>query len=73
MTYLGIDCGTSALKAVLVDENDRALAEAERAYAPDHPHPFWSEQDPKIWREAMFAALGHCAPRRRRPSLLFAA
>ena len=57
MTYLGIDCGTSALKAVLVDENDRALAEAERGYAPDHPHPLWSEQDPRVWRDAMFAAL----------------
>ena len=45
MTYIGVDCGTSALKAVLVDE-DRALAQAERGYRPDNPHPLWSEQDP---------------------------
>ena len=67
MTYLGIDCGTSALKAVLVDE-DRALAEAERSYEPDHPHPLWSEQDPEVWRDAMSPPSGRCAPRRPRPS-----
>ena len=58
MTYLGVDCGTSALKVVLVDEAERPLASSERAYRPDHPHPLWSEQDPHVWREAMFAAFG---------------
>jgi xylulokinase len=57
MTFLGVDCGTSALKAVLVDENERVLASATRAYAPDRPQPLWSEQNPQVWREAMFAAL----------------
>jgi xylulokinase len=58
MTFLGVDCGTSALKAVLVDEAERVVASASRAYAPDRPRPLWSEQNPEIWREAMFAALG---------------
>jgi xylulokinase len=58
MNYLGVDCGTSALKVVLVDEAERRLASGERAYRPDHPHPLWSEQDPDVWREAMFAAIG---------------
>ncbi len=57
MTFLGVDCGTSALKAVLVDEDERVVASAARAYAPDRPQPLWSEQDPEVWREAMFAAL----------------
>ncbi len=58
MVSLGIDCGTSALKAVLVDEDEAVLASASRAYRPDRPQPLWSEQDPQVWREAMFAAIG---------------
>ena len=57
MTYLGIDCGTSAVKVVLVNEAGDALASGESGYRPDHPHPLWSEQDPRVWRAAMFAAL----------------
>ena len=57
MTFLGVDCGTSALKALLVGEDERVLASASRAYAPDRPQPLWSEQNPEVWREAMFAAL----------------
>jgi len=57
MRSLGIDCGTSALKAVLVDEREQVLATSTRAYAPNRPRPLWSEQDPYVWRDAMFAAL----------------
>ena len=57
MAYIGVDCGTSALKAVLVDEDERVIASASRAYAPNRPRPLWSEQDPEFWSEAMFAAL----------------
>jgi xylulokinase len=57
MTYLGLDCGTSALKAALVDENQRVLASASEAYQPANPRPLWSEQDPDDWLRAMFAAL----------------
>ncbi len=61
MTYLGLDCGTSALKAALVDENERVLAVVSEAYQPSHPYPLWSEQDPDDWRRAMFAALARLA------------
>ena len=57
MRFLGVDCGTSALKAVLVDERERVVATTLRPYAPDRPQPLWSEQNPDIWREAMFGAL----------------
>jgi xylulokinase len=57
MVTLGIDCGTSALKAVLVDADETVLAAASRAYRPDHPHPLWSEQDPEVWVAAMRAAI----------------
>ncbi len=58
MVMLGIDCGTSALKAVLVDADEVVLASAARAYRPDHPRALWSEQDPQVWRAAMLAAIG---------------
>jgi len=58
MITLGIDCGTSALKAVLVNEDGGVTATAARGYRPDHPHPLWSEQDPRVWRAAMAGAIG---------------
>ena len=61
MTYLGLDCGTSALKAVIVDEDQRVLAVVSEPYQPSRPHPLWSEQDPDDWRRAMFAALARLA------------
>src|SRR5271165_653764 len=51
--YLGLDCGTSGLKGLLVDQGGAPLASASRPYAPDHPEPGWSEQDPDVWRDAM--------------------
>ncbi len=57
MSYLGLDCGTSALKASLVDEDGAIIAISERPYRPDRPHPRWSEQNPEVWRDAMFEAL----------------
>src|ERR1700710_832030 len=61
MNFLGIDCGTSALKAVLVDEEERLIAASTQAYRPVHPRPLWSEQNPDDWRDAMFAALAELA------------
>ena len=61
MTFLGIDCGTSALKAVLVDEDERILGASAQSYLPSNPHPLWSEQNPDDWREAMFGALAALA------------
>ena len=57
MTFLGVDCGTSALKAVLVDDSERIVAASTQAYLPSHPRPLWSEQNPDDWRDAMFNAL----------------
>ena len=56
MKAIGIDCGTSALKAVLVDD-DTVLASASEAYEPDRPHQGWSEQHPDVWRRAAGRAL----------------
>lgn len=51
-SYLGIDIGTSAVKAVLVDSAQRVLAVAACPLAQHHPRPGWSEQDPEDWWRA---------------------
>ena len=53
MTFLGIDLGTSALKAVLVDEAQAVLAEAAVPLRTSAPRPGWSEQDPEDWWGAL--------------------
>jgi len=55
--YLGLDCGTSGLKALLTDERSAPVASAQRAYSPDRPRPGWSEQDPEVWTAAMAGAI----------------
>jgi glycerol kinase len=55
---LGIDEGTSAVKAVLFDENLRPLREARREKPLTHPQPGWVEQDPEAVLEAVVESAG---------------
>ena len=58
--YLGIDCGTSSVKSVLMDEEQRIVASASAPLEVSRPHDGWSEQDPEDWTratEATFAEL----------------
>jgi xylulokinase len=54
---LGIDAGTSGLKAVLLDEAGLTVAEATAAYELRSPQPGWAEQDPDEWWAALRTAL----------------
>ncbi|WGH80130.1 xylulokinase [Jannaschia ovalis] len=56
--YLGLDLGTSSLKALLVDAEGRVVAEATAPLTVERPHSGWSEQDPASWTEACAAAVG---------------
>jgi len=58
---LGLDAGTSALKAILLDEDGRIVASASREYPLHQPHPGWSEQDPMDWWDAAKAAIRQLA------------
>lgn len=56
--FLGIDLGTSGLKAAMVDPaSGRMVAHALAEYAPDYPQAGWAEQDPEIWVEAVVTAV----------------
>ncbi len=57
MAYLGIDLGTSGLRALLVDGKGTPLGAAEGSYEAEHPHSGWSEQDPKDWIAALEGAI----------------
>lgn len=50
--YLGLDLGTSGLRASLMEENGAIIASEEAAYPVAHPHSGWSEQDPQHWVDA---------------------
>ncbi len=54
---IGIDVGTSGIKAVAVDALGRLVAEADRGYPLLTPHPGWTEQHPEDWWEAAAKAL----------------
>ena len=55
---LGIDEGTSAVKAVLYDEDLQPLREARREKPLSHPRPGWVEQDPQVVMSAVVDAVG---------------
>ena len=56
--FLGLDIGTSAVKAVLVDLRQSVVASASLPLEVSRPRPGWSEQDPRSWVVAMRTALG---------------
>jgi len=61
MITLGIDIGTSGVKAVLVDvgasARDQVLAASSAPLAVQRPHAQWSEQAPDAWWEAVLSTV----------------
>jgi glycerol kinase len=55
---LGVDEGTSAVKAVLYDTDLRQVAEARREKALQYPRAGWVEQDPEEVLAAVVSAIG---------------
>lgn len=55
--YIGIDVGTSGLKAVAFDRNGTICASKEREYNIIAPSPLWAEENPLDWREAAISTL----------------
>jgi xylulokinase len=55
--YIGIDLGTSGVKAILLGEQGEVLATRTETLAVSRPHPLWSEQDPEHWWQATDRAM----------------
>src|SRR5688572_7815490 len=63
LMYLGIDIGTSSVKAVAVDDRDVVIEQASASLSVSRPHAGWSEQNPADWwratQEAVTAIPAH--------------
>ena len=58
---LGIDLGTTGVKAALFDASDgQVIASAFFEYPLYHPQPGWAEQNPEDWWRATVAAIRAC-------------
>lgn len=55
--FLGIDLGTSSLKAVVIDAQHQIRASAESPLLVSSPHRNWSEQNPADWINALHQAI----------------
>src|SRR3954469_21445615 len=56
-TVVGLDVGTTAVKALALSQDGSIVARAEREYGLSTPRPGWSEQDPEDWWRATEDAL----------------
>jgi xylulokinase len=52
LSLLGIDVGTTGVKAVRISETGEVLARAEEEYPLSIPQSGWAEQDPEDWWRA---------------------
>lgn len=50
--YIGIDLGTSGVKAILLNEQGEVVASHTEKLTVSRPYPLWSEQDPEQWWQA---------------------
>ena len=69
--FLGLDVGTSGVKAILVAESGDVVASATTPITMSTPQPGWAEQDPAAWWVATVDAIQ--AVRRRSPDDVIAA
>ena len=55
--YLGIDLGTSGVKLLLIDADQKVIGTTSASIEVSRPHPGWSEQDPADWISATRTAV----------------
>jgi xylulokinase len=57
MYYIGIDVGTSSVKALLIDSEGKVIRTAVPEYSFQTPKPLWAEANPTDWWEATQKAI----------------
>lgn len=67
-SYLGVDIGTSSVKAVVADGAGRVLASSSCHYQTSYPRPGWAEQSPEDWWQAVVTAVRGVVAGRREPA-----
>lgn len=61
--YLGIDCGSTSVKCLAIDDRGTPLATASHTYPSYSPGDGWIEQDPESWVQPTLLAIGECLRR----------
>jgi xylulokinase len=56
-SLLGLDLGTSSVKALLVDSSGKTLGSGSAEYPIQQPRPNHAEQDPEAWWRAVVSAV----------------
>jgi xylulokinase len=69
--FLGLDVGTSGVKAILVAPSGDVVASATTPLTMATPQPGWAEQDPEAWWQATLASIA--AVRRKQTEARIAA
>jgi len=62
-TLLGMDLGTTSLRALLVNSEGTVLGQASAPYPTAQPHPGWTEQQPEDWWQACRSAVSDLGAR----------
>ena len=68
--FLGLDVGTSGVKAILVRPTGDVVATATTPLTLSTPRPGWAEQDPDAWWESSIAAIREVRSRRPNDAVL---
>lgn len=58
---IGVDCSTTAAKAVVWDAKGEAISQARRSFELSQPHPGWGEQNAEDWWTATAEAIRRAA------------
>jgi xylulokinase len=69
--FLGLDVGTSGVKAILVSSSGDLQASATSPLTMQTPQPGWAEQHPQAWWDATLASIA--AVKRAKPDAVVAA
>jgi xylulokinase len=65
LNFLGIDVGTTNVKALVVDGRGKTVARASEPLAMRVPQPGWAEQSPADWWKAALRAIKRAVARRK--------
>jgi len=57
MAFIGIDLGTSGLRALLIDDNGQSIGSTSYNYPLSQPKTGWFEQNPADWITALESAM----------------
>ena len=60
-TLIGLDVGTTGVKAIALSPDGEVLATAAHGYPLSTPQAGWAEQNPEDWWQAAEAALAEVA------------